>query len=81
MSLPPEVQRAREEAPDFGDVLGRARAKIQKKEYDPDLHHPEAAYRTPEMEIPAGERAELRGLLEKARTMPDRPGVRRVASL
>lgn len=38
--LPPEVVAARLEDPTFGEVLGRARAKGRREEYDPAVHYP-----------------------------------------
>lgn len=38
--FPTEVVQARQEDPDFGEVLGRARAKALQVEYDPVLHYP-----------------------------------------
>lgn len=38
--FPTEVVQARQEDPEFGEVLGRARAKALQVEYDPVLHYP-----------------------------------------
>lgn len=35
-----EVERAIREDPEFGDVIGRIRARLRNVEYNPDLHHP-----------------------------------------
>lgn len=39
-AFPPEVVRARQEDPGFGEVLGRGRAKARRTEYEPTRDYP-----------------------------------------
>lgn len=66
--------RAIDPTEDFGQVLGRARAKARGQAYDPDLHHPAAQNRSLEERVPASHQANLAALterfMERARGMP-----------
>lgn len=39
--LPAEVRQAREEDPEFAEILGRARAHARNETYTPARHHPD----------------------------------------
>jgi hypothetical protein len=64
---PAEVQRARAEAPEFAEVIGRARARARGVAYDPEQHHPDLGHRSPEQRASAEHDEKLRELLKRVK--------------